>query len=292
MPFWQNEDDPTTLRHREEPTTMATGPLPTIAEFDAMMDGRRPASEDPREEGAEVRQQQPQEPTPDMGQELPPETKLLQYQKIVLCQNCGQHGKVHFGNTETGEQTSSQEVAYPDDLEYVYQLLDKESVQRLQNDVVMFQAEGKLMYLASPEVREQLRAQQQEEAEWARRQAEQARKLRRQQLADRAKQLDEKAIRLEVAALSNQRLVGIVTDRLMEALDKPELKPVFSEMFEREFVIKISVEDSCGCQKVVDLTINPQDLISQEINNDTAEELEAERKKFLKDILDMELDSY
>lgn len=252
---------------------MADGPIPTETQFPTFVNERENSLDALREEDFEA-QQQEQQPTPNTGERR---RETLKYSDLMLSKN-GQHCTVYFTNEETLLIYSFE------GMERLCLMMDDQSVQKFRNRVAKLQLDGYLQELASPEA--QVLQEEERQAE-----QKQARQAKRQDLNFRMKEFDRKVIRQSVAALSNDRLVAIVTSRLMEALDKPELNPVFDELLERDLVLKISVEDSYGCQKVADLTINPHDLISGDVSNVTTE-LEAERKALLKEALELELDNY
>jgi len=208
--------------------------------------------------------------------------KPRQYNTAILCM-CHQHCDVQFMDGEIVRVNTF------DELEALCQTMDEKSAKRLRNDVLRFQAEGKLQELLSYEAN---RAKQKKAEHYVRQQQdEQARQAAHRNLLNRAKKLDERFFRAEVKALSNQGLAKFLTDRLEDALNEAKLNPVFEKMAEKGMTISIIVDDETG-EDIVRLVLNPQNLISDEDVSEELAELESEKKDLETDILMVEMGLY
>lgn len=184
------------------------------------------------------------------------ETKL-KFGAIIPCVDCGKHGTVYFVGNEAKEGANNF-----DDIDRICRMMDDESVQKFRSVVTRLQDQGKLEDLLAPEIREEKRRQ----AQLRQQRLEDS----RQNLLDRLKNLDEDAARVQAAGLSNHALAMTVIDHLTEALSKAGLKEaILDEMSERDMDIRVSVTIDDDRQ-VVNLVINPQDLIREDVSDGRA----------------------
>lgn len=190
----------------------------------------------------------------------PPETKKRQYGHIEICGGCGQHGKVYLPTLIVGggEYSVEEEILNFSDIERVCQMLDEESSQKFRNDIIQFQAEGRLQDLNSPEAKAE---QEEEERLWveARRVAEQADR----EIIYRLEALKEQSAKLAIAGLSHHSLADMVVSCMMEGLEDPALNLVFSEMSKRKMLISICVVQFEDQKELIELVVDPENLICQ-----------------------------
>lgn len=224
--------------------------------------------------------------------------KKLKYDYVALCDppNCEDHGRVYFVDGPM-ENVSSFE-----NLNRICELMDEESAHRLRTDVAILQSRGKLHSLLSLEALRQMAERQAQEkrdaAEEKKRQAEREEQKRQREarcleIERMLTDLRKKKEGARMAGISPHVLARTVTDKMMqtlEMLDKEEKGlssvSVISEMARRDMVIHISVVADVDSDDpnlaeghvVLDLVINPRDLIGKDVSKNL-DELETSARK-------------